>query len=99
MGVWRGKALLQYLLQAAFEGLDQTGWMKLSRNWGIFFLALALLNEVLRHRLDFGDWIAAKLWVFLPLTFLFTFSQIPMLLRHGLASGAEAEVLSEPPHE
>lgn len=99
VGVWRGKALLQYLLQAAFEGLDQTGWMKLSRNWGVFFLALALLNEVLRHRLDFGDWIAAKLWVFLPLTFLFTFSQIPMLLRHGLAQEAEDEVLSDPPHE
>lgn len=99
IGVWRGKALLQYLLQAAFEGLDQTGWMKLSRNWGLFFLVLALINEVLRHQLDFGDWIAAKLWVFLPLTFLFTFSQIPMLLRHGLAQEAEDEVLSDPPHE
>jgi intracellular septation protein len=99
IGVWRGKALLQYLLQAAFEGLDDRGWMKLSRNWGLFFLVLALINEVLRRQLDFGDWIAAKLWVFLPLTFLFTFSQIPMLLRHGLAAEAEKDVLSDPPHE
>lgn len=99
IGVARGRALLKYLLEAAFEGLNEQGWMKLSRNWGLFFFALAALNEVLRHMLSFGDWIAAKLWVFLPLTFLFTFVQIPMLLRHGLAEAAQDDVLTDPPHE
>lgn len=99
LGVLRGKPLLKYLLEAAFEGLNDTGWMKLSRNWGVFFFFLAVLNEILRHQLTFGDWIAAKLWLFMPLTFLFTFAHIPMLLRHGLAEQAEAEVLSDPPHE
>lgn len=98
-GIWRGKALLKILLEAAFEGLTDEGWLKLSRNWGLFFLALAGLNEVLRHWLSFGDWIAAKLWVFLPATFLFTFAQIPMLLRHGLAVDEQADVLENPPHE
>ncbi len=96
-GFWRGKALLKTLLEAAFEGLSDAGWLKLSRNWGVFFLFLAGLNEVLRHSLSFGDWIIAKLWVFLPLTFLFTFVQIPMLLRHGLAREDADEVLSEEP--
>lgn len=99
IGVWRGKALLKILLEAAFEGLSDEGWMKLSRNWGIFFLVLAAVNEGLRHSLSFGDWIAAKLWVFLPATFLFTFAQIPMLMRHGLAADEQAEVLENPPHE
>lgn len=99
VGVWRGKALLKILLEAAFEGLNDTGWMKLSRNWGVFFLVLAGVNEGLRHWLSFGDWIAAKLWVFLPATFLFTFSQIPMLMRHGLAAEEQTEVLENPPHE
>src|SRR5690606_31614527 len=85
IGFARGKALLKILLESAFEGLSDEGWLKLSRNWGIFFLALAILNEVLRLQLDFGDWLAAKLWVFMPLSFLFTFTQLPMLLRHGLA--------------
>ena len=80
-----GKALLKILLEAAFEGLSDEGWLKLSRNWGVFFLFLAILNEVLRAQLDFEGWLWAKLWVFLPLTFLFTFSQIPMLLKHGLS--------------
>lgn len=92
IGVARGKALLKVLLETAFEGLNDTGWMKLSRNWGLFFLVLAALNEGLRHYLSFGDWLAAKLWVFMPLSFLFTFTQIPMLLRHGLAESAEESV-------
>lgn len=98
-GVWRGKALLKYLLEAAFEGLNDEGWMKLSRNWGWFFFVLAALNEGLRHYLSFGDWIVAKLWVFLPMTFLFTFLHIPMLLRHGMAESGKAEVVENPPHE
>ncbi|MEA3261984.1 MAG: inner membrane-spanning protein YciB [Pseudomonadota bacterium] len=104
VGVWRGKALLKVLLEAAFEGLSDEGWMKLSRNWGIFFLFLAALNEVLRHFYNeangnFGTWISMKLWVFLPATFLFTFVQIPMLMRHGLAAEEQADVLENPPHE
>ena len=91
IGYCKGKALLKILLEAAFEGLDDAGWMKLSRNWGVFFLFLAGLNEVLRLTLDFGTWLGTKLWVFMPLSFLFTFSQIPMLLRHGLGDKGEEE--------
>jgi intracellular septation protein len=97
-GFLAGKALLKILLEAAFEGLSDQGWLKLSRNWGIFFLMLAGLNEVLRAQMDFEGWLWAKLWVFLPLTFLFTFSQIPMLLKHGLSFEDRDEPLkNEPP--
>ncbi len=103
VGVWRGKAFLKVLLEAAFEGLDDAGWLKLSRNWGLFFLLLAGLNEVLRQFYNvangnFGTWIALKLWLFMPLSFLFTFTQLPMLLRHGLMKDAEDAVITDPPH-
>ncbi|QYJ08367.1 inner membrane-spanning protein YciB [Qipengyuania flava] len=98
IGGWmRGKALLQILLEAAFEGVDKEGWLKLSRNWGIFFVFMAGLNEVLRMQLSFESWLWAKLWVFMPLSFLFTFTQIPMLLRHGLALEEKDEVLKDEP--
>lgn len=94
----KGKALLQWALEAAFEGLTEEGWLKLSRNWAIFFFALAALNEGLRYFLSFDQWLAAKLWVFLPLTFLFTFAQLPMLLKHGLSlEGVEEEETTPPP--
>jgi len=96
-GFAMGKALLRILLEAAFEGLTEDGWLKLSRNWGVFFLFLAVLNEVLRAQLSFESWLWAKLWVFLPLTFLFTFSQIPMLLKHGLSLEEKDEVLKDEP--
>ncbi len=97
IGVWRGKSLLQILLQQAFEGVDQQGWLKLSRNWGVFFFFLAGVNEVLRYLYNFENgkfetYLWADFWVILPLTFLFTFSQIPMLLKHGFSlDGGEEE--------
>ena len=100
IGVVMGRALLQILLEAAFEGLSQEGWLKLSRNWGIFFLFLAGLNEVLRAMYNepngnFETWLWAKFWVFMPLSFLFTFANIPMLLKHGLDVGQDEETASE----
>jgi len=104
VGIRRGKALLKILLGAAFDGLDDAGWMILSRNWGWFFLFFAGLNEVLRQYFNvahnnFGTWIALKLWLFMPLSFLFTFAHMPMLLRHGLAGPAEEEAETTTPHE
>ena len=95
---WKmGKPLLKILLEAAFEGLTEEGWLKLSRNWGFFFLILAALNEGLRANLTFEGWLWAKFWVFLPLTFLFTFANIPMLLKHGLAVEDTDDVIKEEP--
>jgi intracellular septation protein len=96
-GFFAGRGLLKILLEAAFEGLSDEGWRKLSRNWGVFFLLLAGLNEALRVQLTFEGWLWAKFWVFLPLTFLFTFSQIPMLLKHGLSFEDRDEPLKDEP--
>jgi intracellular septation protein len=97
-GLLRGKAMLRTLLQSAFDGLSDEGWLKLSRNWAWFFLFLAGLNEVLRHALSFDVWLLVKLWGVSALSFLFTFAQIPMLLRHGLGEEAAAEVEQNPPN-
>lgn len=103
IGWIRGTPLLKILLEAAFDGLSQQGWLKLSRNWAVFFLLLAGLNEILRALYNeangqFETWLWAKFAVFMPLTFLFTFANIPMLLKHGLSlEGAEDVVKDEPP--
>jgi len=104
IGWLRGVSLIKVLLGAAFEGLTERGWMLLSRNWAYFFLALAGINEVLRAMFNqangqFGTWIAAKLWVFLPLTFLFTFAQIPMLMKNGMGEDDADDTLGAVPPE
>jgi intracellular septation protein len=96
-GYFTGRALLRILLEAAFEGLSEEGWLKLSRNWGVFFLFLAALNEVLVRSMDFEGWLWAKLWVFLPVSFLFTFANIPMLMKHGLSIDDADEMLKDEP--
>jgi intracellular septation protein len=86
LGGWMtGRPLLRYLLQAAYDGLNDEGWMKLSRNWGLFFAAMALINEGLRYGLTFETWLTVKVWGVTALSFLFAMSQIPMLMKHGLA--------------
>jgi len=104
IGWLRHVPLLRILLGAAFEGLTERGWLLLSRNWAFFFLVLAAINEVLRAMYNeangqFGTWITAKLWVFLPLSFLFTFAQLPMLMRNGMGDDAVEDVVTHPPHE
>ncbi|WP_232493938.1 inner membrane-spanning protein YciB [Novosphingobium kaempferiae] len=98
-GLWRGKAMLKYLLQSAFEGLDEEGWMILSRNWAWFFLALAVLNTALVYTVSFDTWLQAKLWGFTVLSFVFTFSQLPMVLRHGMGESGKNEVIENLPHD
>ena len=96
-GLLRDKAMLKVLLEAAFEGLSDEGWRKLSRNWAIWFVVLAIANEILRATLSFDGWLQAKLWGVSIASFLFTFAQIPMLLRHGLGAEDKLEVETHPP--
>jgi len=86
-GGWlMGKPLMRYLLQNAFHGVTQTGWMKLSRNWGLFFVAAAVANTIFANQawFSFEQWLSIKLWGFTIVSMIFAMSQIPMLIKHGL---------------
>jgi len=76
-----GKLLLPIVLDAAFH-LDAEGWRKLTLRWGLFFLALAATNEVLRRMLTWDQWVAFKTFGVLPLTLLFAVAQAPLIMRH-----------------
>ncbi len=94
-GYWRGKPLLKYLLQSALDGLTERGWLLLSRNWGLFFAVLGLANHVMYElvqakQMSFDLWLTIKVWGVTALTLLFTFSQIPLMLRNGFALPEEA---------
>ncbi|MDX3900829.1 MAG: septation protein IspZ [Sphingobium sp.] len=86
-GLLRGKPLLKYLLQAAYDGLSEEGWRKLSRNWAVFFIFMAIVNEVMRATLSFDTWLAVKVWGVTIVSVLFAAANVPMLMRHGLDLG------------
>ncbi|CAN5121628.1 septation protein A [soil metagenome] len=96
-GLLRGKPLLKYLLQAAYDGLSEEGWRKLSRNWAFFFVFMAILNEITRAVLTFDTWLSLKVWGVTAISFLFAAANLPMLMRHGMNLGdkADAEDIGE----
>ena len=89
-GYWFKRPMLKYLLQSALEGLTERGWLLLSRNWGLFFGALGIANHVMYEliqskQMSFDLWLTIKVWGVTALSFLFTLSQVPVMLRNGLA--------------
>ncbi|WP_226372724.1 septation protein IspZ [Allosphingosinicella flava] len=93
-GLVFGRPLLKYVLGAAFEGLNESGWLKLSRNWALFFAAMAVLNEIMRVYLSFDTWLAVKVWGITILSLIFGAANLPMMMRHGFPA---AEAKEEPP--
>jgi len=83
-GLIAKKPLLQLLLEQAYPGLSAKGWRLLTINWTGFFAAMAVLNEVMRHALNWDQWVTFKTWAVIPLTLVFAMLNIPMLLKHGL---------------
>ena len=98
-GLARGKPALRWLFGPIFPGLSNEGWMKLSRNWALFFVALGIANEVMRAMLSFDTWLTAKVWGIPIVSLAFAAANIPMLLRHGLETDDKAKVIEEAPVE
>jgi intracellular septation protein len=96
LGGWMlGKPMLKYLLQSALEGVTERGWLLLSRNWGLFFAALGIANHVMyeliqAQRMSFDTWLTIKVWGVTALSFLFTLTQVPVMLKNGLAVPEES---------
>jgi intracellular septation protein len=82
-GLYFGKSLLGYVFDSAFK-LDSEGWRKLTLRWGVFFLFLAVLNEVVWRAFSTDFWVAFKVWGTMPITIAFTMAQMPLIMRHSL---------------
>jgi intracellular septation protein len=82
-GLYFGKSLLGYVFDSAFK-LNAEGWRKLTMRWGVFFLFLAVLNEVVWRSFSTDFWVAFKVWGTMPITLLFTFAQMPLVMKHSI---------------
>lgn len=89
-GLFFGKALLGYVFDSAFR-LDAEGWRKLTFRWGLFFLFLAITNEVIWRNFSTDFWVAFKVWGTMPITIVFTLSQMPLIQKHTLPEPSSAK--------
>ncbi len=91
VGLAFNRLFLKLLMGEAMRMTDE-GWRKLTLRWGLFFLFLAGLNEVVWRSLSTDAWVNFKVFGLLPLTFAFAIAQAPLMMRHQLPeeTGEEA---------
>ncbi len=90
IGLAFGRSLLAYVFDAAFA-LDEDGWRRLTLRWGIFFLVLAGLNEIVWRTQSTDVWVAFKVWGTMPLTMIFALAQLPLMQRHMIGEEQDTE--------
>src|SRR5271163_4205125 len=81
-GLFFGKSFLGIVFDSLFHLTDE-GWRKLTLRWAIFFLALAVLNEIVWRNTSTDVWVDFKVFGFLPLTLLFGALQLPLLKKYA----------------
>jgi intracellular septation protein len=81
VGLYFGKQFLKSIMGETLV-MDDEGWRKLTLRWGLFFFALAGLNEIMWRALSTDAWVNFKVFGILPLTLLFALSQVPLMQRH-----------------
>lgn len=82
-GLALGRPLLKPVLGAAWA-MDEIGWRKLTFRFGLFFFAMAALNEIVWRTQSTDLWVNFKVFGIMALTLVFALAQTPLLNRHKL---------------
>ena len=82
-GMILNKPLLKYLLGAAMK-LEEQGWKILTQRWIAFFIALAILNEIVWRTQSTDIWVNFKVFGILPITFIFTMTHVPLIRKYQI---------------
>jgi len=77
------KPLLKIFFQSAMK-LEDNGWKKLNERWILFFIFVAILNEIVWRTQTEAFWVNFKVWGLLPISFLFAASQISLINKYKL---------------
>jgi len=94
-GLLFGRSFIAIMFDQMFN-LTPHGWRVLTFRWALWFLAMAVLNEIVWRTQSTDFWVAFKAFGMVPLTMLFAVTQMPLVKRYHLepasleASEAEA---------
>jgi intracellular septation protein len=80
-GLALDKPFLSIMFDQMFH-LTPQGWRKLTWRWALFFIFLAVVNEVVWRNASTDFWVSFKLFGVVPLTFLFGALQYPLLVKY-----------------
>ncbi len=80
-GLLYGQSLLRYLFGDVFRLTDE-GWRVLTFRWALFFVFLAVLNEVVWRNFSDDFWVNFKLFGVIPITMIFGIMQFSIIKRY-----------------
>jgi intracellular septation protein len=80
-GLLFGRSFIAVMFDQMFN-LTPQGWRSLTLRWALFFVALAILNEVVWRTQTTDFWVNFKVFGVTPLTMLFAFTQMPLIKRY-----------------
>jgi intracellular septation protein len=89
-GLIFNKPLLPIVFDNAMS-LTERGWRLLTWRWATFFVALALLNEIIWRTQSNDFWVAFKFPGTIIIIFIYTLVQVPLMLKHEDKEAAKAE--------
>lgn len=75
------KLFLKEILGSAII-MEDKAWLILSIRWALFFVALAILNEVIWRNFSTDFWVKFKVFGMMPISIIFTLSQMPFMMKH-----------------
>ena len=99
-GLLFGRSFIAIMFDQMFN-LTHAGWRILTMRWAVFFVAMAVLNEIIWRTQSTDFWVAFKAFGVIPLTMGFAITQMPLIKRYHLepasmeASEAEAGDISK----
>ncbi len=79
-GYFSKKPLMHYIVGEHVK-MSSQAWINLSLRWAIFFVFLAVLNELIWRNFPTDFWVKFKVFGMMPISLIFTLSQIPFMTK------------------
>ena len=89
VGLLQGKSYLKFVMEEALP-LQDEGWMILTRRLTVFFIALAVLNEVIWRTQSTDTWVYFKTFGLTAAVFAFFMTQGGIFTKYGIEEDEEA---------
>lgn len=82
VGLLLKKNPLSHLFKDSIK-LTTEGWTIFTRRWALFFLAMAIINEIVWRSFSTETWAYLKVFGYLIFTFVFMICQMPLLKKYS----------------
>jgi len=87
-GLLQGRSYLKYLMGEAMPLTDE-GWMIFTRRWVMFFIFLAIVNEIVWRTQTTDTWVYFKTFGLSAAVFIFLMTQAGVLTKYAIETESD----------